>query len=82
MTFRRCRRSSTRKRTELETLGKDVDELKKRMTAQQDKLNDDARAQLAREIDPNRRRFSVITKTRITICRHNKMRSQIASDRK
>ena len=39
------------KRTELEALGKDVDELKKRMSAQQDKLNDETRAQLAREID-------------------------------
>jgi outer membrane protein len=39
------------KRTELETLGKDVDELKKRLSAQGDKLNDEARAQLVREVD-------------------------------
>ncbi|HWR35840.1 MAG TPA: OmpH family outer membrane protein [Clostridia bacterium] len=39
------------KRTEIEGLGKQVDDLKKQLSAQGDKLNDDARAQLVKQIE-------------------------------
>ncbi len=43
------------KRVELENLNKDVDELTKRLNTQSDKLNEEARAQLARELDTKKK---------------------------
>jgi outer membrane protein len=43
------------KRTELENLNKEVDELQKKFNAQSDKLNEDARAELLKQIDAKKK---------------------------
>ena len=45
------------KRQELEALNKDVDELQKKFTAQGDKLNDEARGELLKEIDTKKKQL-------------------------